>query len=142
MRLPVTFGLLRSLVIVSSANRYCLDASQVVGTATVDASEITKAGNTLQSHTEVMPVVWMRELLGQKEAEPTDTPLEVITCEFSSDSTHLNKRVAIVVDQVEGTEEILVRNLGRHAGRWHGVVGATELGNGSVALVLDVPSLL
>jgi chemotaxis protein histidine kinase CheA len=35
-----------------------------------------------------------------------------------------------------------VRNLGRHAGRWYGVVGATELRDGTVALVLDLPRLL
>ena len=48
----------------------------------------------------------------------------------------------MVVDGVTGTEEVLVRNLGRHAGRWYGVAGATELRDGTVALVLDLPRLL
>jgi chemotaxis protein histidine kinase CheA len=43
---------------------------------------------------------------------------------------------------VAGKEEVLVRNLGRHAGRWSGVAGATELRDGTVALVLDLPRLL
>jgi len=43
---------------------------------------------------------------------------------------------------VEGTEEVLVRSLGRHGGRWYGVAGATELRDGTVALVLDLPRLL
>jgi chemotaxis protein histidine kinase CheA len=50
--------------------------------------------------------------------------------------------VRIAVDKIEGTEKVLVRSLGRHAGRWYGVAGATELRNGSVALVLDLPRLI
>jgi chemotaxis protein histidine kinase CheA len=46
------------------------------------------------------------------------------------------------VDEIEGKQEVLVRNLGRHSGRWPGVAGATELRDGSVALVLDLPRLL
>jgi len=50
--------------------------------------------------------------------------------------------IGVLVDAVEGTEEVLVRTLGRHAGRWYGVAGATELRDGTVALVLDLPRLL
>jgi chemotaxis protein histidine kinase CheA len=47
-----------------------------------------------------------------------------------------------VVEAIEGSQEVLVRGLGRHAALWPGVVGATELWDGSVALVLDLPLLL
>ena len=51
-------------------------------------------------------------------------------------------RLAVVVDEVEGQAQALVRGLGRHATRWRGVGGATELSDGTVALVLDLPRLL
>ena len=51
-------------------------------------------------------------------------------------------RLAIVVDAVEEETQALVRGLGRHATHWRGVGGATELGDGTVALVLDLPRLL
>jgi two-component system chemotaxis sensor kinase CheA len=51
-------------------------------------------------------------------------------------------RLAVVVDGVEGERQALVRGLGRHATRWRGVGGATELEDGTVALVLDLPRLL
>jgi len=50
--------------------------------------------------------------------------------------------VGIVVDRVEGPQEVLVRTLGRYAGRWYGIAGATELRDGTVALMLDLPRLL
>ena len=49
---------------------------------------------------------------------------------------------AIIVDAVEGESEALVRGLGRHTSRWRGVSGATELRDGTIALVLDLPRLL
>ncbi|HEX8337879.1 MAG TPA: chemotaxis protein CheW, partial [Pyrinomonadaceae bacterium] len=51
-------------------------------------------------------------------------------------------RAAIAVDALEGQSEVLVRGLGRHAKRWRAVGGATELRDGTVALVLDLPRLL
>ncbi|MBA3355948.1 MAG: hypothetical protein H0U18_08430 [Pyrinomonadaceae bacterium] len=41
-----------------------------------------------------------------------------------------------------GSEEVLARNLGRHSSRWPGIAGATELRDGTVALVLDLPRLI
>jgi len=71
---------------------------------------------------------------------------QLITCEFSDEragaGSKATRRVAVRVDAIEGTEEVLVRTLGRHAGRWYGVAGATELRDGTVALVLDLPRLL
>jgi two-component system, chemotaxis family, sensor kinase CheA len=51
-------------------------------------------------------------------------------------------RLAVVVDALGEETQALVRGLGRHATRWHGVGGATELDDGTVALVLDLPRLL
>ena len=53
-----------------------------------------------------------------------------------------NEYVALAVNSIEGEHQALVRSLGRHAARWRGVAGATELRDGTVALVLDLPQLL
>jgi chemotaxis protein histidine kinase CheA len=98
-----------------------------------------------------VPAVSMRELLGQSSLETSGKAdsagaLQLITCRFSDEKSGTDsdgmKRVSVVVDAVEGTEEVLVRTLGRHSGRWYGVAGATELRDGTVALVLDLPRLL
>jgi two-component system chemotaxis sensor kinase CheA len=122
-RLPVTFGLVAATVVVSDGNRYCIESSHVVERA----------------DSRVAAKVTLRELLGQPPAEvSSDT---AINYEYSVNGDP-SRRVQIVVDDIEGKQEVLVRNLGRHGGRWTGVVGATELRDGSVALVLDLPRLL
>ena len=158
IRLPVTFGLMEAKVVVSGGNRYCIAASQTF-TGDEIAGEDTKV-----SDTEQVLQFSMRELLGQpslvtqtvslrsdaidgsqsNKNRPLDT--QVITCRFSDEhdgtTGRIPKSVRIVVDEIQGTEKVLVRGLGRHAGRWYGVAGATELRDGTVALVLDLPRLL
>jgi hypothetical protein len=60
----------------------------------------------------------------------------------AGDAGETGARAAVSVDAHEGRSEVLVRGLGRHAKRWRGVAGATELSDGTVALVLDLPRLL
>ena len=146
IRLPVTFGLLRATVIASAGNRYCIDANLVISTETIEANQIQQdeAGAVLRSENLVLPLLRLSELLGQPKKEPdADEPLNIITCQFADERADegMNKRIVIVVDGIAGTEEVLVRNLGSRAGRWQGIAGATELRDGAIALVLDLPPL-
>ena len=139
IRLPVTFGLLAANVVVSAGNRYCIPVNQTLGIDAIDLVDGSSGANQLRQYS-------MRDLLGQPdEPEDSSTPLQLITCQFTDERAGRepeSKCVGIVVDRVEGPQEVLVRTLGRHAGRWYGIAGATELRDGTVALVLDLPRLL
>ncbi|HEV7473046.1 MAG TPA: ATP-binding protein [Pyrinomonadaceae bacterium] len=140
IRLPVTFGLIAANVVVSNGNHYCIPATQTLGIDAIDIVDGTSGADRLRQYS-------LRDLLGQPE-EPDDasSQLHLITCQFTDDRAGISnqqlKCVGIVVDRVEGPQEVLVRKLGRHAGRWYGIAGAAELRDGSVALVLDLPRLL
>jgi two-component system chemotaxis sensor kinase CheA len=163
IRLPVTFGLLAAMIVSSGGHRYCIDSRQVIRAQSYQEFESSVAN----SSAEKAPKVYLRDLLGQPAA---DTQSMVITCRIGNGSnvqeqqphsqqgdrvpaSTLNspqqefslttqvEQLALVVDNLEGMEEVLVRNLGSHAGRWYGIAGATELLDGKVALVLDLPRL-
>lgn len=140
IRLPVTFGRVATNVVVSAGNRYCIPAAQTLGIDAIDVIDGASGANQLRQ-------VSMRDLLGQTpEEEDSSSQLHLITCQFTDERAGMNnqesKCVGIVVDRVEGPQEVLVRSLGRYAGRWYGIAGATELRDGTVALVLDLPRLL
>ena len=140
IRLPVTFGLVTTNVVVSDGNRYCIPAAQTLGIDAIDLVDGASGANQL-------PQVSLRDLLGQPDAdEDSSTQLHLITCQYTDERAGMGsqetKCLGIVVDRVEGPQEVLVRSLGRHAGRWYGIAGATELKDGTVALVLDLPRLL
>jgi two-component system chemotaxis sensor kinase CheA len=140
IRLPVTFGLIATNVVVSAGNRYCIPAAQTLGIDAIDLIDGASGADQLGQ-------VSMRDLLGQNpEEEDSSSQLHLITCQFTDERAGLSnqesKCVGIVVDRVDGPQEVLVRSLGRYAGRWYGIAGATELRDGTVALVLDLPRLL
>jgi two-component system chemotaxis sensor kinase CheA len=136
-------------MVASGGNSFCLDSGHVSKIEVIVASQIeeSEGKELLRSETEVVPVVRLRELLGQpaNETLPTDL-VHLITCELPEkggrENVHPKKRVGIVVDKVVGSEEVLARNLGRHSSRWRGIAGATELRDGTVALILDLPRLI
>lgn len=156
--LPVTFGLLEATVFVSGGIRYCIPVSQILDGGNIAAGKSIhgkttgeeEPGKDAAAGTSEVQLVSMRALLGQIPQElPEDTASpgqpQVITCRFSDEQSNADngmRCISVVVDAVVGTEEVLVRTLGRHAGRWYGVAGAAELRDGSVALVLDLSRLL
>lgn len=150
IRLPVTFSLLESTIVRSGENSYCLANSDVIKTEEVTAREIQ--GDSQRTASGLLPLVRLRNVFGSNAEDGTAEKFSVVTCELPLNvaggtgelfETHNGKKlIGLVVDSVSGNEEVLVRNLGRHAGRWYGVAGATELQDGTVALVLDLPRLL
>jgi two-component system chemotaxis sensor kinase CheA len=143
IRLPVTFGLLSATVLVANGNRYCIPTDQIVNIGEVARPKRRVKKAQTEAHDEP---VNLAEILGQTIPTKGTKSTRQVTCQLSETQQQANesspRELRLIVDKVEGTEEVLVRSLGRHAGRWYGVAGATELRDGSVALVLDIPRLL
>ncbi len=153
IRLPVTFGLIEATIVVSDGQRYCIAASQTLMDGEIDGatnlqSTAAVSLRELLGHPPLTQTVSLRaeatEAFQSSNNSPPDAPLIICLLWEEPDTTtaHLQKSVRIKVDKIEGTEKVLVRGLGRHAGRWYGVAGATELTDGSVVLVLDLDRLL
>jgi two-component system chemotaxis sensor kinase CheA len=146
IRLPVTFGLLSATVVVSRGNRYCIPANQVLTSQTFRKKPMKDKQGKRTNRADARPID-LSELLGQSSAKKhSRKSAQLIACRLSESEQQANgdtlNQVTLIVDEVQGIEEVLVRSLGRHGGRWYGVAGATELRDGSVALVLDLPRLL
>jgi len=95
-----------------------------------------------------VPLVDLRKLLAQlpldAKSVEANVPVLIVSRNAGGGSAEENgaKHIAVIVDAVEGQTEALVLGLGRHSSRWRGISGATELRDGTLALVLDLPRLL
>lgn len=143
IRLPVTFGLLTATILVSNGNRYCIPANQILEIGAI--REKTPTRDKRPKKDNARPID-LSELLGRSSAKKRSRKsAQLITCRLSELEQQAKEKsrhdVLLIVDGVEGTEEVLVRSLGRHSGRWYGVAGAAELHDGTVVLVLDLPRL-
>jgi two-component system chemotaxis sensor kinase CheA len=135
IRLPVTFGLLDVVTVRVGKQRYLIDQSNAVAPEDVEHTKFAE-----------FKAVKLVELLGQRSADEAGRDSHALLfCEVKNaldDESKTVHRVALLLDEVETREQIVVRDLGSHGSRWFGVAGAGELRDGSVALLLDLPRLL
>ena len=152
MRLPTTLALVPSLVVRSAGHRYCVDARHVVEAGYVARADVSngEGRESVVWRGESLPLVRLRALLAQDagvEGSEEEGKMPVVIShvggrESGDDDERGGRRAAVVVDGWDGHSEVLVRGLGRHGTRWRGVSGATELRDGTVALMLDLPRML
>jgi two-component system, chemotaxis family, sensor kinase CheA len=142
MIVPATLALLRCLIVRSGDQAYCFESERIADR--VSLSDAKNGHKEITWQSEKLPLISLRSLLGQSD-RASQSNGDVIILQTADRRLARNEqrdRVALLVDSVEEEHETLVRSLGRHASRWTGVSGATELLDGSVALVLDLEQLL
>lgn len=147
--LPTTLALMPALIVRSAGHRYCIDASHIAEAGLVAKDELERLGETtmIRWRGSLVPLIQMRDLLAQPPASMNGEQIHVIVSRIAeredAETPELEaKRAAVVVDGWDGHHEVLVRGLGRHSARWRGISGATELSDGTVALIIDLPRLL
>jgi two-component system chemotaxis sensor kinase CheA len=83
---------------------------------------------------EIVPYINLRDTFGIADAPPDRE--QIVIAEVGG------ARVGFVVDHVIGGHQTVIKNLGRYYHDVEGLSGATILGDGTVALILDVPRLV
>ena len=136
MRLPLTLTIVDSFLISLAGERYAVARDSVTEVLEVGEVQRHPGGELLAWRGGALPLLRLRRLLQVPAgvAEPAHPHALVYA---SGDS-----RVAVVVDRVVGLREVVVRPMADPlvARPWLG--GATELGDGSMALILDLPQLV
>jgi two-component system chemotaxis sensor kinase CheA len=144
--LPVTFGLLETTSVRSGNQVYLLDNSHIVSSRSIDSHEIemSDTGDFLLGDNEALRLVNLHELLEHADDDSEMETFGLLVCQFppnASNRSGSSAKLALLVDEIGETQQVLVRNLGSRGARWFGVAGAAELPDGSVALLLDLARL-
>jgi two-component system chemotaxis sensor kinase CheA len=137
LRLPLTLAIVRSLLARLGDETYAIPMTHVSETVELhpDILHTLKGREVLMIREEVLPLIRMRQLLGY-EGEATRGLEQVVVVEMAE------RRAALVVDALIGQQEIVVKQFD---GVQNGLAlfgGATILGDGAPALIIDVSSLL
>lgn len=137
IKLPLTLAINRSLLIKQRGRIFALALSNVIEIIDLDTKEI----QSMQRHkvalvrNSFLPLFELERLLGEK-AEKREGNMPVVVVGL------VDKRIGIIVDELVGEQEIVIKSLGGYIGDIHGLAGATIMGDGSVALILDVRGLV
>ena len=139
IRLPLTLAILDGQSIYVGDETYIIPLISIVESIQVDTNLInTVAGGNYiyRLRDEYIPIIKLYEIFNIKtETRNIDDGLLVIV---ESDG----KKIALFVDDLLGQQQVVIKSLETNYKKVEGVSGATILGNGSVALILDVAGLI
>ncbi|MEY4906962.1 MAG: hypothetical protein RL260_680 [Pseudomonadota bacterium] len=139
VRLPLTLAIMDGMSVAVRDEVYILPMASVVESDLVGPDSIRSlggGGRVAKVRDDYLPVVDLAELLGSPATDGQPAPGIMVIVESEG------LRVALLVDALVGQQQVVVKNLETHFRRIPDVSGATILGNGKVALILDVGSLV
>lgn len=137
--LPLTLAILDGMSIRVGDEVYILPLGFVVESlqpAETDVREITGKGRVVKVRGEYLPLIPLYQMFGiaPRFAEPWEGILVILETE--------GKKACLFVDELVGQQQVVVKNLESNYRKVAGISGATILGDGGVALILDVAALI
>lgn len=137
IRLPLTLAIVTGLLVKISGRTFIIPMSSVAEITRVETDEIKRLQGepVIKIRQQVIPVVWLQEHF-QYPHSPARNYLPMVII------GRAEKRVALAVDELIGNQEIVIKSLGSFIARTDGISGATILGSGNVALILDVETII
>jgi len=137
IRLPLTLAIIQALLVRASEDVYALPLEAIEETVVLDRADTRPVDGVpcmvLRDH--IVPLVSLRERLHLDGGDGAADTLNVVVVRLGG------TRLGVVVDDLVGQQDIVIKHLPEYLGEVLGVAGATILGDGSVALIVDVAAL-
>ncbi len=138
IRLPLTVAIMQGLLVSASGVTYVLPLVSLVQTLTVESHEIQpiRGREVIRVRDEIIPLLKLSTVMGGSEADTGESDKTLIVVVRAGDLL-----LGVIVDALMERQEVVVKSMGDYLGDIEGIAGATILGDGQVALILDVASL-
>ena len=139
VRLPLTLAIMDGMSVGVGDEVYILPLSSVVESFQVKGDDVNTVANGTQLvkvRDEYMPVIALERTFQVPRADENETSNIMVVVEADG------SRVALLVDELLGQHQVVVKNLESNYRKVPNVSGATILGDGSVALILDTGALV
>ena len=136
IRLPLTLAIVLSLLIKVGEETYAISLENVEETIMVRKEDIkTVHGEpTTLLRGEVLSLNILGDILGTEDLERDRDEYPVVVVKIGKN------KIGFIVSQLIGQQEIVIKSLGKFLAKIDGITGGTILGDGNVALILDVAS--
>ncbi len=140
VKLPLTLAILPTLMVKVGDRTFALPLSSVNEIFSIESytTNVVDGQLVIMVRNKAMPLFYLNKWLtasGASMTEPSDND-QVVVANVG------NRKVGFVVNQVVGQEEVVIKPLGTMLHGLPGFAGATITGDGRIALILDIPSLM
>ncbi|MFP4498865.1 MAG: chemotaxis protein CheA, partial [Vulcanimicrobiota bacterium] len=136
LKLPLTLAIIEGLLVKINDSFYVIPLYSVEECVELTKRDIKNSNgrHLIEVREELVPYVRLREYFDFSKERP---PIEQIVI-----TNHNNHRIGLVVDEVVGEHQTVVKTLGTVYKNINSISGATILGDGTVALILDIVNLI
>lgn len=136
IRLPLTLAIIQALLVNVGVEKYAVPLNTIKEITTIPSKEIRRVQNNevVLYRGTTLPILRLANLLDVTSNTIDDEEYVVVIVKKG------DKTAGLVVDQLIGQQEIVIKSLGRFLSNIKAIAGATILGNGSVALIVDTNS--
>lgn len=139
IQLPLTLSIISAMMVKLGKEKYAIPLSSIVETSIVQRSRIRAMhGNRMMEYrNSVIPLISLSQLFEVPDySEEDEKESEVVVVRKG------DKIAGIVVDELIGQQEIVLKSLGKYLTNLFAVSGSTILGDGQVALIVDTNALI
>ena len=137
IRLPLTLAIIQALMVIIGEEKYAIPLDSIQSIEDVSPSDIKFVENkeVINLRGSVLPLIRLSEVL---DTESTKNPEEDMVVVIARKGDQL---AGLVIDELMGQQEIVIKPLGKYTNKCKLISGATILGDGEIALILDTNSI-
>lgn len=139
VRLPLTLAILDGQTVEVGDEHYIVPLVSIIESTQIKSemlNYVAGKGETFVLRDEYIPVIRLHELFGSEPRHTDITKGLLVVVEGEG------KKIGLFVDDLLGQQQVVIKSLETNYKKVKGVSGATILGDGSIALILDVPGLV
>ena len=138
IRLPLTLAIIQALMVVVGGEKYAISLGSVTTIEDIAPTDIklVQSKEVIHIRDMVIPIIRLNEVLDIESTKGPDENMIVAIVKKG------DKYAGLVVDELMGQQEIVIKSLGKYIKQSKMISGATILGDGEVALILDANALI
>ena len=138
IRLPLTLAIIQALMVVVGGEKYAISLGSIQTIEDISPKNIKLVENkeVINLRGTVIPLIRLTEVLDVESTRSPEDNLIVVIVKKG------DKMAGLVIDELIGQQEIVIKSLGKYIKQCKFISGATILGDGEVALILDANALL
>lgn len=133
IRLPLTLAIIQALMVNLNQEKFAIPLNNIKEITTIETSKITMVQDqeVVLYRNKTLPIIRMKDVLDIEYDHEELSELIVVIVKKG------DVEAGLVVDSLIGQQEIVIKSLGKYLTGIKAIAGATILGNGSVALIVD-----
>jgi two-component system chemotaxis sensor kinase CheA len=138
IKLPLTVAVFQGLVVTTAGSTFIVPLVSVMETIKINRADVRtiQTREVMLLRDSIVPLMRMNRVLDMGDAVTEKDDPYVLVVKAGE------KVAGIVVDELKEQMEFVIKPLGKYLGELKGIAGATILGNGEVALIFDIPTLI